>query len=53
MPFESNTLERIQEITPGAAPFKVILGDFVTTEEEMDKVIDEVLEEEEKGDLPF
>ncbi len=30
---EANTLEKIQEITPGAQPFKVILGDFVTTED--------------------
>lgn len=33
MPFQANTLEKIQEITPGAEPFKVILGDFVTTED--------------------
>lgn len=33
MSFESNTLEKIREITPGAAPFKVIIGDFVTTED--------------------
>ena len=33
MPFEANTLEKIREITPGAEPFKVILGDFVTTED--------------------
>lgn len=33
MPFEANTLEKIQEITPGAQPFRVILGDFVTTED--------------------
>jgi len=33
MPFEANTLEVIREITPGAEPFKVILGDFVTTED--------------------
>jgi isoleucyl-tRNA synthetase len=31
--FEANTLEKIQEITPGAQPFRVILGDFVTTED--------------------
>ncbi len=30
---ESNTLEKIREITPGAEPFKVITGDFVTTED--------------------
>ncbi len=33
LPTEANTLEKIQEITPGAQPFKVILGDFVTTED--------------------
>ena len=31
--FESNSLDKIQEITPGADPFKVIIGDFVTTED--------------------
>lgn len=33
MPFEANSLEKIHEITPGAEPFKVILGDFVTIED--------------------
>ena len=33
LPSEANTLEKIQEITRGAQPFKVILGDFVTTED--------------------
>lgn len=33
MPFEANSLETIREITPGADPFKVVLGDFVTTED--------------------
>ena len=33
MPFEANSLEKIEEITPGAEPFKVVLGDFVTTED--------------------
>jgi isoleucyl-tRNA synthetase len=33
MPSDANTLEKIQEITPGADPFKVITGDFVTTED--------------------
>ena len=33
LPSESNTLEKIQEITPGAEPFKIITGDFVTTED--------------------
>ena len=33
LPFEANTIEKIQEITPNATPFRVILGDFVTTED--------------------
>ena len=33
LPSEANTLEKIQEITPSAQPFRVILGDFVTTED--------------------
>jgi isoleucyl-tRNA synthetase len=33
LPYEANTLEKIQEITPDAEPLKVILGDFVTTED--------------------
>ena len=33
LPFEANTLEKIQEITPGAQPFRILLGDFVTTED--------------------
>ncbi|HSN60367.1 MAG TPA: class I tRNA ligase family protein [Ferruginibacter sp.] len=33
LPSEANTLEKIQEITPGASPFKIITGDFVTTED--------------------
>ena len=33
LPSEANTLEKIQEITPDAKPFRVILGDFVTTED--------------------
>jgi isoleucyl-tRNA synthetase len=33
LPFEANSLEKIEEITPGAKPFRVILGDFVTTED--------------------
>ncbi len=33
LPSEANTLEKIQELTPGAQPFRVILGDFVTTED--------------------
>jgi isoleucyl-tRNA synthetase len=33
MPFEANSLEKIQEITPGADPFKIVVGDYVTTED--------------------
>jgi isoleucyl-tRNA synthetase len=33
LPSDANTLEKIQEITPGAQPFRVVLGDFVTTED--------------------
>ena len=33
LPSSANTLRLIHEITPGAQPFKVILGDFVTTED--------------------
>ena len=33
LPFEASALSRIEEITPGANPFKVIIGDFVTTED--------------------
>ncbi|WP_336515280.1 isoleucine--tRNA ligase [Pollutibacter soli] len=33
LPFEANSLDRVREITPEADPFKVILGDFVTTED--------------------
>ncbi len=33
LPSEANTLDKILEITPGATPFKIILGDFVTTED--------------------
>ncbi|HUS02712.1 MAG TPA: isoleucine--tRNA ligase [Chitinophagaceae bacterium] len=33
LPSEANTIEKIREITPGAQPFKVVLGDFVTTED--------------------
>ncbi len=33
LPSEANTIEKILETTPGAQPFKVILGDFVTTED--------------------
>ncbi len=33
LPFEGNTSQKIKEITPDAKPFRVILGDFVTTED--------------------
>lgn len=33
LPFEASTLEKIREITAGAEPFRVITGDFVTTED--------------------
>jgi isoleucyl-tRNA synthetase len=33
MPFESNNKEAILAVTPGADPFRVITGDFVTTED--------------------
>ena len=33
LPSDANTLEKIREITPDADPFKVLTGDFVTTED--------------------
>ncbi len=33
LPFEANTLEQIESITPGADPFRILVGDFVTTED--------------------
>jgi isoleucyl-tRNA synthetase len=33
MPYPASSLEVIQSITPGAQPFRVLLGDFVTTED--------------------
>jgi isoleucyl-tRNA synthetase len=33
LPFEANSLAVIREITPGADPFRVVTGDFVTTED--------------------
>lgn len=33
LPFEANSLKAIKEITPGAKPFRVLVGDFVTTED--------------------
>jgi isoleucyl-tRNA synthetase len=33
LPFEANSPEEVERITPGAKPFRVLLGDFVTTED--------------------
>ncbi|MET0394355.1 MAG: isoleucine--tRNA ligase [Chitinophagaceae bacterium] len=33
LPYEANSLQAIQELTPGAQPFRVLTGDFVTTED--------------------
>lgn len=33
LPFDANSVEKINEITPGAQPFRILLGDFVTTED--------------------
>ncbi|WP_262915585.1 class I tRNA ligase family protein [Niabella ginsengisoli] len=33
MPFEANSLEAVRAITPDADPFKIVVGDFVTTED--------------------
>ncbi len=33
IPTEAGSLEKIRELTPGANPFRVITGDFVTTED--------------------
>jgi len=33
LPFEASTLQKIQEITPGAKPFRVLLDSFVTIED--------------------
>lgn len=33
MPAAANSLEKIQEISPDADPFRILLGDFVTTED--------------------
>jgi isoleucyl-tRNA synthetase len=33
LPFDASTVGKIREETPGANPFKVITGDFVTTED--------------------
>ena len=33
LPYEANSPQVIEQITPGAKPFRVLLGDFVTTED--------------------
>lgn len=33
LPFEANSLSEVQLITPGADPWRVMVGDFVTTED--------------------
>jgi isoleucyl-tRNA synthetase len=33
LPYEANSLEAIKTITPDAKPFRLLLGDFVTTED--------------------
>ncbi len=33
LPYEANSLKAIEEETPGAKPFRVLVGDFVTTED--------------------
>jgi len=33
LPYEANSAEEIERITPGAQPFRVVVGDFVTTED--------------------
>lgn len=33
LPYEANSLKSIREITPDADPFKIVTGDFVTTED--------------------
>ncbi|HEV7333467.1 MAG TPA: isoleucine--tRNA ligase [Flavisolibacter sp.] len=33
LPYEANSLEAVHAITPGAKPWRVLLGDFVTTED--------------------
>ncbi len=33
LPFDANSPSKIDEITPGAKPFRVVTGDFVTTED--------------------
>lgn len=33
LPYEANSLEEVKKITPEADPFRVLVGDFVTTED--------------------
>ena len=33
LPYEANNLDAIQSITPDAKPFRILLGDFVTTQD--------------------
>jgi isoleucyl-tRNA synthetase len=33
LPYEANSLEAIREVTPDAMPFRILVGDFVTTED--------------------
>lgn len=33
LPYEANSVEEINQITPGAKPFQILLADFVTTED--------------------
>jgi len=33
LPFDANHIDKIREVTPGAEPFRIITGDFVTTED--------------------
>ncbi len=33
LPYEANSIKKIKETTPDADPFRVLLGDFVTTED--------------------
>jgi len=33
LPYEANSPDKIKELTPGADPFRVLTGDFVTTED--------------------
>ena len=33
MPSDANSMEAIEAITPGAKPFRILVGDFVTTED--------------------